>query len=161
MRQQVEAALGAPVARAARSGVAIRLHLLFGWPWLMGDGLFSRRLTPIPISFRPKPSILEARVYQELGGLLANWVAQYYATIAHEDRHGLVLEDLGPKSVPPWTPALARRITHALAGFHRATLRRAVARVAFAPSKSVWPLKAGSAWSDESQGFQKLAAMGR
>src|SRR3712207_7513586 len=31
----------------------------------------------------------------------------------------LLLEDLGPKSVPPWTPATIRNVSRAYAEFHR------------------------------------------
>src|SRR5256886_4774592 len=34
----------------------------------------------------------------------------------------MLLEDLGPKTAPPWTPALARRVARALGRFHSSTL---------------------------------------
>ncbi|MCC6457674.1 MAG: phosphotransferase [Caldilineaceae bacterium] len=100
----------------------------------------------------------EERIYQELGELLDHWIPQYYATIAHDDWHGLLLEDLGPKTVPPWTPALTRRITHALAVFHRSTLGAALPEWLARPHQFL----AGDTWQrvvDTSEGFRRIATM--
>jgi fructosamine-3-kinase len=64
---------------------------------------------------------VEAQVYLELGDLLKGWIPTYYATIAYADWHGLLLEDLGPKSAPPWKPAVTRGVAQGLARFHLAT----------------------------------------
>jgi hypothetical protein len=45
-----------------------------------------------------------------------------YATFHHDDWHVLILEDLGPQSVLPWTNGKTRMITHALAAFHQSSL---------------------------------------
>jgi fructosamine-3-kinase len=82
---------------------------------------------------------------------------QYYATIAQGEWHGLLLEDLGPKSVPPWTPALARHITQALAAFHRSTLGAQLPAWLSRPDKRL----VSEQWQrvvDESQGFERIAA---
>jgi hypothetical protein len=54
-----------------------------------------------------------AGIYEEL--------ATRVGGVACDSWQVLLLEDLGPKSAPPWTLALARRVTHAYGDFDRAT----------------------------------------
>jgi hypothetical protein len=122
VRQAVEAALGAPVRRAARIwggyGPAPSFRLL------LADGrrAFFKGTYGESNEFSQRALMADERAYHELYPLLGRWMAGYYATIAQDDWRGLLLEDLGPKSVPPWTPLLARRISQAMAEFHLATL---------------------------------------
>lgn len=64
----------------------------------------------------------EERVYRELGHLIGPWAPAFYGAFACEDWQVLLLEDLGAKSAPPWTPALTRRVARAYGDFHAATL---------------------------------------
>lgn len=68
----------------------------------------------------------EERVYRELGPVIAAWSPRYYGAVRVADWHALLLEDVGPKSAPPWTPSLTRRVAHACAEFHAATLGAAL-----------------------------------
>jgi len=68
----------------------------------------------------------EERFYRELGGMIAPWLPIFYGSFRHDSWHVLLLEDLGPKSVPPWTLAKARGVAHAYAEFHQATLGKAL-----------------------------------
>jgi thiamine kinase-like enzyme len=63
----------------------------------------------------------EERVYQELAPQLVGYMPHFYASLRYEDWHCLLLEDVGPRSVPPWTPHNTRQISHALAAFHQST----------------------------------------
>jgi hypothetical protein len=66
--------------------------------------------------------VREERVYRDLSGVIGPWAPRFYAAFRRNDWHVLLLEDVGPKSVPPWTFATTRRIAHAYADFHAATL---------------------------------------
>ena len=122
LRQQVEAALGAPVERATRIwggyGPTPTYRLV------MDDGrrAFFKGTYQASNEFAKNALLYEERVYSELSGMLGEWMPQWYATVHHDDWHGLLLEDLGPKSVPPWTPEKVRVITQALATFHHSSL---------------------------------------
>lgn len=64
----------------------------------------------------------EERVYRELGEVIAPWAPALYASIKHADWHVLLLEDLGPATVPPWTPRKAQAAMRSYADFHISTL---------------------------------------
>lgn len=122
VRLQVEQTLGAPVARAARIWGGYSPTPTFRLALKDGRRAFFKATYAETNAFATQALYAEERVYRELGDLLAGWIPAHYATVEQEDWHGLLLEDVGPKSVPPWTPALARGITHALAAFHGVTL---------------------------------------
>ena len=122
VRQQIEAALKSSVGRATRIwggyGPTPTYRLL------LADGrrAFFKGTDHTSNEFAKDALLCEERVYRDLGSLLEEWIPQWYASVHHNDWHGILLEDLGPKSVPPWTSGKARAITHALAAFHRSTL---------------------------------------
>jgi hypothetical protein len=62
----------------------------------------------------------ELRVYQELHEQIREWSPSLYGHFTREDWDILILEDLGPKSVPPWTARIASSIVQAFARFHAA-----------------------------------------
>lgn len=122
VRQQVEAALGAPVRRAVRIWGGYSPAPTFRLSLADGRRAFFKATHGSSNEFSTNALRFEERVYQELGDVLGEWMARYYATVHERDWHGLLLEDLGPKSAPPWTHGLARRVAQAMARFHRSTL---------------------------------------
>lgn len=72
--------------------------------------------------FTKNALVAEERAYRELEPLLGRFMPQLYAVLRQADWHCLLLEDVGPKSVPPWTPARTRAVAHGLAAFHQSTL---------------------------------------
>jgi hypothetical protein len=64
----------------------------------------------------------EERVYRDLRQVIAPWAPDLYGSIEHADWHVLLLEDLGPTSVPPWTGRKATAAMHSYADFHASTL---------------------------------------
>jgi fructosamine-3-kinase len=158
VRKQVEAALGSPVVRASRIWGGYSPAPSYRLALADGRRAFFKATYAASNEFSTQALYADERVYQELNGLLGNWIAQYYATIDHDDWHGLLLEDLGPKSVPPWTPALARRITKALAAFHRSTLGMHFPEWLSRPAERL----ADEDWQRvvaESQGLRRIAAL--
>ncbi len=122
VRQQVEALFGAPVIRGTRVwggyGPTPTYRLVFA----DGQRAFLKATYHASNDVATGALRYETQVYQELQTLLAPWMPRFYATVEHADWYGVVLEDVGPKSVPPWTPRTTRAITHALATFHNASL---------------------------------------
>jgi hypothetical protein len=91
---------------------------------LLADGrrAFFKGVHAASSTFARDALVREERVYRELGAVIAPWSPRYYGALRVHDWHALLLEDLGPKSAPPWTLGLTRRVTHAYADFHAATL---------------------------------------
>ncbi len=89
-----------------------------------GRGLFFKGVYRDSNPFATVALEREERVYRELSGLIKPWAPCLYGVIAHEDWRALLLEDLGPKSAPPWAPTLARVAARDFAAFHASTLGR-------------------------------------
>ncbi len=70
----------------------------------------------------------EERTYQQLGPRIAPWAPRFLGSFERDGWLVLLLEDLGPRSVPPWTPTKARIAARSYARFHRRTLGRRLPR---------------------------------
>lgn len=122
VRQAVAELLGAPVARAARIWGGYAPTPTFRLRLADGRRAFFKGSEPGGGEFIRRALAREERVYRELSGLIGAWTPRFYGAIERDGWSALLLEDLGPTSVPPWTPPLAREVARAYAGFHRATL---------------------------------------
>ncbi|HMN29002.1 MAG TPA: phosphotransferase [Caldilineaceae bacterium] len=122
VRQQVETVLGAPVRRAARIWGGYAPTPTYRLALHDGRRAFFKATNPDSNEFMRNALVAEERVYGELGPLLGDWMPACYAIFQLAGWHVMLLADLGPKSVPPWTPARARAISYRLAEFHLATL---------------------------------------
>src|SRR5207302_780635 len=91
-------------------------------PLADGRGAFFKAVDPSSNDFARAAHAREERAYRELGDLITPWAPAFYGAFQRDAWHVLLLEDLGPKSAPPWTPTLARRVVRAYGDFHRATL---------------------------------------
>jgi fructosamine-3-kinase len=158
VRHQVDAALGAPVLRAARIWGGYSPAPTYRLVLADGRRAFFKATYQASNEFSTKALLYEGRVYHELATLLGSWAPQFYATFHHADWHVLLLEDLGPKSVPPWTPGKARAITQALAAFHRSSLGASLPAWLSRPDERLqhenWTRTA-----HESQAFHQIAAL--
>ena len=70
----------------------------------------------------------EERVYRELGGLIRPWAPAFLGSLKRLDWQVLLLEDVGPQTMPPWSPAKARRSARSFAAFHASTHGRPLPR---------------------------------
>lgn len=122
VRQRVALALGAPVTRATRIWGGYAPTPTYRLVLKDGRRAFFKGTFQGSSAFMKSALVSEERVYQDLAPVIGGWMPHLYATFRVEDWHVLVLEDLGPQSVPPWTPQRTRAITHALAAFHHASL---------------------------------------
>jgi hypothetical protein len=122
VRQRVEEIAGARVARGARIWGGYSPTPTYRLKLADGRGLFFKGIYQDSNSFASAAFVTEERVYRELSHLITPWAPCLYGVITHEDWRVLLLEDVGPKSAPPWTPALARSAAHGLAAFHLSTM---------------------------------------
>jgi fructosamine-3-kinase len=122
VRRQVEAAIRSPVRRAVRVWGGYAPTPTFRLALVDGRRAFFKAINQSSNEFATAALRYEERVYREVTPLLGDWMPQLLASFRCEDWHVLLLEDLGPKSVPPWTPTKTRAITYALARFHQASM---------------------------------------
>jgi len=70
----------------------------------------------------------EERIYRELGHHIRPWAPAFLGSFTRNDWHVLLLEDVGAQTMPPWSPAKARRSAHSFARFHASTHGRSLPR---------------------------------
>jgi aminoglycoside phosphotransferase (APT) family kinase protein len=87
-------------------------------------GLFLKAVYADSNEFSQQAHERELRVYHELAAFITPWAPRFYGAITQDDWRVMLLEDLGPKSAPPWTPAAARSVACGLADFHASALGR-------------------------------------
>ena len=129
VKEETARLLGAEVRRAERAfggyGPSATFRLL------LADGrrAFFKGVYPLPES-SPVRWVLdkEERVFQELTDLIRPWAPAYFGSVRDGGWHALLLEDVGPATVPPWTRATARAATRAYAEFHASTVGRRLPR---------------------------------
>lgn len=121
VRTRVDAALGSEVRRALRIWGGYSPTPTFRLLLANRKRAFFKAAGPSDTDFARAAIRREARVYRDLGSLLSPWAPALLDSFEINDWRVLLLEDLGPKSVPPWTRAQARGIFRAYADFHRST----------------------------------------
>ena len=103
----------------------------------------------------------ELRVYQQLHEQIREWSPSVYGHFTREDWDILILEDLGPKSVPPWTGPITRSIVQSFARFHAAN--RGVALPDWLKRPAEWLSDPGLLWNwtnDHSSRMERAAVAG-
>jgi hypothetical protein len=63
----------------------------------------------------------EERVDQELSPFIRRWAPAYLGSMQADGWHALLLEDLGGRSVLPWTRSKVEHTAKSCAQFHRTT----------------------------------------
>jgi hypothetical protein len=122
VQQAAEDVLGARVRRAQRAYGGYGPTPTYRLRLSDGSGAFFKAVYSQSGEFALAAHRREERLYRELGPVIADWSPAFRGSFALEGWQVILLEDLGPKTAPPWTPALARKVAHALAAFHTATL---------------------------------------
>ncbi len=87
----------------------------------------------------------EEQVYTRVGHLIAPWAPRFLGSIRHADWHVLLLEDLGPANVPPWTRPKTRAAFRSFAEFHESTIGDALPR--WLPRRRLWA-RFATGWSE-------------
>ena len=122
VRRAVGQALGSGMRRAVRVWGGYTPSMTYRLRLADGSRAFAKVVGPPPHDFGQRAFGPEERVYRELPPLISPWMPAYYGSVELDGWRALLLEDLGPKSAPPWTQALVRAVTQAYGEFHRATL---------------------------------------
>lgn len=159
VRRQTEALLGGRVVRATRAWGGYGPSPTFRLRLDDGRRAFFKAATPEITEFARIAHHRELRVYQELGDLIGAWSPALLGAFDAGEWRVMLLEDLGPKSAPPWTPGLARHVVRALGEFHASLSGRTVAawvpRPAQHPAMGLRP----PAWDLTKGDVRRLAAL--
>ena len=145
IRHAVAGVLGAPVVRGARVWGGYGPTPTFRLLLADGRRAFVKGCSPDSNPVMREGFLLEVRVYAELRQHISQWAPVLYGHFRLGDWEMLVLQDLGPKSVPPWTPRLTRSIMHALAAFHLEVKRTEIPP--WISSLVTWLDKQGALWA--------------
>lgn len=122
VRQEVAATLGAPVERAARVWGGYAPSPTFRLKLSDGRRAFFKGVDTTSNEYMRQALAREERVYRELADVISPWAPAFYGSFRRDDWHVLLLQDVGPASVPPWTPGKSRAAIQAYAEFQRTTL---------------------------------------
>ena len=120
--------LGSPVARAARVYGGYAPSATFRMVLADGRSAFFKGVNATSNDYMRAALPREERVYRELDRLIRPWAPQFFGSFKRDDWHVLLLEDVGPQTMPPWSPAKARRSARSFAEFHASTHGRPLPR---------------------------------
>jgi hypothetical protein len=124
VRRATEEVLGATVQRAMRVWGGYTPTPTYRLRLTDSRRAFFKAISPTSNDFARAAHTREEHVYRTTSDLIAPWAPAFYGAFACDAWQVLLLEDLGPKSAPPWTRALTRYVARAYGDFHRATLGR-------------------------------------
>ena len=144
VRRLTAETLGSPVRRAMRVWGGYGPTPTYRLRLADGRRAFFKGVWPRSDEFPRLAIAQEELVYRRIGHLIVPWAPAFYGSFHVDGWHVLLLEDLGPKSAPPWTPTLARTVTRAFADFHRTTL--GIDLPAWLPSAAEHMAWDGQAW---------------
>lgn len=129
VRSEVEATLGARVVRGVRAWGGYAPSATFRLFLDDGRRVMYKGSNSESTDFMRRALVDEERVYRELGEQLQPWAPAYLGSVAGDGWHALLLEDVGPARIPPWTEHATRVAMRGYAAFHRAAAAR----------KRAWP----------------------
>ena len=129
IKDKVGKLLGSPVARAERVYGGYAPSATFRLRLLNGGVAFFKASYPLPKGSGVVWVIAdEIRNYRTLERYLRPWAPAYLGSFSAAGWNVLLLEDVGPRSVPPWTPAKARFAARSYARFHKRTVGQRLPR---------------------------------
>jgi hypothetical protein len=140
-----------------------RLPALATFRLRLADGrrAFLKGCAPVANQFMRAAFARELRIYKELHEQIREWSPSVYGFFTREDWDILILEDLGPKSVPPWRARVTRSIVQSFARFHASN--RGVALPDWLKRPSEWLNDPGLLWNwtnDRSSQIERAAVAG-
>lgn len=122
IKDRVAEVLGSAVARAERVYGGYAPSATFRLKLANGKRAFFKASYPAPKGSGVRWFMdHEARNYRNLERFISPWAPKFYGSFERDGWQVLLLEDLGPRSVPPWTSAKARTAARSYARFHRKT----------------------------------------
>ena len=129
IKERASAILGRPIVRAERVYGGYAPSATFRLLLANGKRAFFKASYPLPEGSGTVWTVAqEARNYQRLGRLIQPWAPRYFGDFARDGWHVLLLEDVGPRSVPPWTLGRTRAAARSYARFHKKTIGKPLPR---------------------------------
>ena len=144
VRDAVDSRLGSPVSRASRVWGGYAPTPTYRLRLTDGRRAFFKAINPDSNPFMAAAFANERRFYGELAPQIPDWCPALLGSFSTDGWSVLLLEDLGPKSAPPWNDAIARRMMSGLAGFHLST--RGLALPAWVERQSDFIAGNGCSW---------------
>lgn len=127
VKDDVARILESPVARAARVYGGYAPSATFRMTLQDGRPAFFKGVNASSNEYMRSALPREERVYRGLPEIRP-WAPVFLGSFKRLDWHVLLLEDLGPQTMPPWSPAKARRSARSFARFHESTQGHALPR---------------------------------
>jgi hypothetical protein len=128
VKDDVARTLGSPVVRAARVYGGYAPSATFRMVLADGRAAFFKGVNAESNEYMRNALPREERVYRRLGRYVRPWAPSFLGSFKRLDWHVLLLEDLGPQTMPPWSPVKARRAAWSFAKFHASTDGRTLPR---------------------------------
>ncbi|HEY8860638.1 MAG TPA: phosphotransferase [Candidatus Limnocylindria bacterium] len=129
IKDDVATLLGSPVARAERVYGGYAPSATFRMLLRDGRRAFMKGTYPLSKDSGVKWDLEnEERIYQECAPCMRPWAPEYFGGASAEGWHVIVLEDVGPQTMPPWTPAKAAACARSYAAFHAHTYGKPLPR---------------------------------
>lgn len=123
VRAETERRLRSRVVRATRAYGGYSASATFRLVLANGRrAFFKAGYPPPPGSAAIFPIDREEKRYLALSRFMGRWAPRLYGSFHLERWHVLLLEDVGPATIPPWTADKAKRAARSYARFHRSTL---------------------------------------
>jgi aminoglycoside phosphotransferase (APT) family kinase protein len=122
VREEVAKTLGSPVARAMRVWGGFGPAPTYRLRLNDGRKAFFKGTYPGSNKFQRKAHASELRVYRELQDLITPYAPAMLGEFSVGNWRAMLLEDLGPKTAPPWRTSDARSAAEGLAEFHHTTV---------------------------------------
>jgi hypothetical protein len=122
VRERVAEALGAPVVRGVRVWGGYSPTPTYRLVLADGGRAFFKGVNADSTEFAKQALGEEQRVYRDLAHLIAPVAPRFFGSLSDGDWHALLLEDLGPKSAPPWSRSTLLAAVRGYAAFHASTL---------------------------------------
>jgi hypothetical protein len=121
VKDEVARVLRSPVARAARVYGGYAPSATYRLVLRDGRRAFFKGVYGSHNEFMHRALAGEERTYRGLGPLLGRWAPSFLGSFRVIDWHVVLLEDLGPRTMPPWSASSARRAARSYAEFHAST----------------------------------------
>jgi hypothetical protein len=129
VRREAERRLGARVVRATRTYGGYAPSATFRLLLSNRRRAFFKASYPPPAGSGVRWVVdREEKRYRSLQPMIARWSPRFYGSFKRDDWHVLLMQDLGPATMPPWTASKTARAARSYARFHRTTLGKALPR---------------------------------
>jgi Ser/Thr protein kinase RdoA (MazF antagonist) len=129
IKDEVAKLVGSPVARAERVYGGYAPSATFRMLLKDGRRAFMKGTYPLERDSGVKWDLEnEERIYQDCAPLMRPWAPLYFGGAKADGWHAMVLEDVGPRTMPPWTAAKWKDAARSYAAFHANTYGKPLPR---------------------------------